>query len=219
MRRTKEQTELTRQTILDAAADLFMLEGFRGASLNQIAASAGVTRGAIHFHFTDRLGLLFALAERELAVLIELLVRVERDSPDPLGDLAQTCEAILVMLDQQPKRRTIVRALLVADARIRSKVGMVAFEQSIFEVEHAIFSAAESSGELAAPWTRSSATAALHSLMRGIITTWSPQYVPLVPDGVAAARALVDTFGKRRNSAARRRREFLETVLSRPRRD
>lgn len=54
MRRTKEDALFTRQKILSAAFDVFLQEGFDGASLEQICKAAGVTRGAAYWHFKNK---------------------------------------------------------------------------------------------------------------------------------------------------------------------
>ncbi len=51
MRRTKEEAEVTRQRLLKAALDVFSRKGYADTRLEDIAAEAGVTRGAIYHHF------------------------------------------------------------------------------------------------------------------------------------------------------------------------
>jgi TetR/AcrR family acrAB operon transcriptional repressor len=54
MRRTKEQAALTRQQILNAALSVFGSKGYSAATLEDIAQAAGVTRGAIYWHFENK---------------------------------------------------------------------------------------------------------------------------------------------------------------------
>src|ERR1700687_3928718 len=42
------------QVLIDAAMDLFASYGYRGTSLARIARAAGVTKGALYWHFTDK---------------------------------------------------------------------------------------------------------------------------------------------------------------------
>ena len=63
-RRTKEEAEATRTRLLDAALQVFNEKGVAGASLAEVAAVAGVTRGAIYWHFRDKPALLDALIQR-----------------------------------------------------------------------------------------------------------------------------------------------------------
>lgn len=62
-RKTKEDAEKTRQSILNAAFDVFTQKGFVRTTLSDIAAAASVTRGAIYWHFRDKIDLFIALSE------------------------------------------------------------------------------------------------------------------------------------------------------------
>ena len=53
MRRTKSEAEQTRNSILDAALTLFDEQGYTQTTLSSIARQAGVTRGAIYWHFAS----------------------------------------------------------------------------------------------------------------------------------------------------------------------
>ena len=53
-RRTKEDAEKTRKAILVAALDIISEKGLANTSLDQIANQAGVTRGAIYWHFKNK---------------------------------------------------------------------------------------------------------------------------------------------------------------------
>lgn len=58
MRRTAEQAQETRIALLNAGLITFKERGWKGATFQEIASRAGVTRGAIHHHFTNKRGLL-----------------------------------------------------------------------------------------------------------------------------------------------------------------
>lgn len=60
-RKTKQQAEETRQEILDAAIKTFSERGVSATSLADIAKSAGVTRGAIYWHFKNKVDLFHQL--------------------------------------------------------------------------------------------------------------------------------------------------------------
>jgi AcrR family transcriptional regulator len=57
----QERAERTRTAILDAAAEVIEQRGFAGASLSDILARAGVTKGALYFHFSSKDELAHAL--------------------------------------------------------------------------------------------------------------------------------------------------------------
>ena len=63
-RRTKEEAQATRSHILDTAELVFEQRGVSGTSLAEIAKAAGLTRGAIYWHFHDKADLFNAMMER-----------------------------------------------------------------------------------------------------------------------------------------------------------
>jgi AcrR family transcriptional regulator len=54
------------QVLVNAAMDLFASYGYRGTSLARIAKAAGVTKGALYWHFTDKEDFFLAVADRVL---------------------------------------------------------------------------------------------------------------------------------------------------------
>src|SRR3990167_761132 len=64
VRRTKDEAQATRERLLDTAEDGFLARGLSRSSLQDIAAAAGLTRGAIYWHFADKLALFDAMMTR-----------------------------------------------------------------------------------------------------------------------------------------------------------
>jgi AcrR family transcriptional regulator len=56
--------ERTRSLLLDAAEEVFAEKGFTTATLDDIAHSAGYTKGAIYKHFATKEGLFLAVSDR-----------------------------------------------------------------------------------------------------------------------------------------------------------
>ncbi|MEV8125929.1 ScbR family autoregulator-binding transcription factor [Streptomyces sp. NPDC085944] len=59
------RAEQTRATIIGAAADLFDRHGYESTSLSEIVAHAGVTKGALYFHFAAKDDLAHAIMEMQ----------------------------------------------------------------------------------------------------------------------------------------------------------
>ncbi|MFI9345032.1 ScbR family autoregulator-binding transcription factor [Streptomyces sp. NPDC052773] len=57
----QERAIRTRNALINAAAELFDRDGFEVASLATISAKAGVSSGALHFHFANKAALLDAV--------------------------------------------------------------------------------------------------------------------------------------------------------------
>ena len=63
-RKTKEEAQETRNAILDAAEVVFQERGVSRTSLDEIAKAAGVTRGAVYWHFANKVDLFDAMFQR-----------------------------------------------------------------------------------------------------------------------------------------------------------
>jgi TetR/AcrR family acrAB operon transcriptional repressor len=86
-RRTKEESAQTRQRIIAAARGTFLQRGMTGTTLEHVAESAGVTRGAIYWHFANKKALFDAMrSEVSLPMLDRTdVAQLERARNDPLG--------------------------------------------------------------------------------------------------------------------------------------
>ncbi|MBD3641787.1 MAG: TetR family transcriptional regulator [Marinobacter sp.] len=74
MRRTKEEAEKTRQTVLEAALKLFSRDGYSLTTLSRIAKEAGCSRGPIYWHFESKDDLyeaVLAYSQEPLEALVE----------------------------------------------------------------------------------------------------------------------------------------------------
>lgn len=80
-RRTKEDALATRTALLDAAERVFLQRGVTRTSLADIAQVAGVTRGALYWHFKDKAALFGAMMDR-----VTLPLEIDLDSLGVLGD-------------------------------------------------------------------------------------------------------------------------------------
>src|SRR6478736_6332364 len=65
--RRAERAGRTRTELLDAAARAFARQGYEGASLGDIAADAGYTKGAVYAHFGSKHELFLEVARRQIA--------------------------------------------------------------------------------------------------------------------------------------------------------
>jgi TetR/AcrR family acrAB operon transcriptional repressor len=107
-RRTKEEAAATRDSILDAAEKLFVQQGVSRTTLQHIATEAGVTRGAIYWHFDDKGALFNAMMERGILPLEgELQVLDQKESSDPLADLRNYMLAVLRRTVEDPGARRV----------------------------------------------------------------------------------------------------------------
>jgi TetR/AcrR family acrAB operon transcriptional repressor len=114
VRRTKEEALQTRHRILDAAEQVFFDKGVSRTSLADIAAQAGVTRGAIYWHFENKGDLFTAMFDRVLLPLDELGAHPEDGADDdPLARLAGLLKWCLQAASSDPRRRRVFDILFL----------------------------------------------------------------------------------------------------------
>jgi TetR/AcrR family acrAB operon transcriptional repressor len=70
-RKTKEDAEKTRKDIIDSARAVFHQCGVSRSTLDKIAKEAGVTRGAVYWHFKDKAELFFAMRDDVFAPMAQ----------------------------------------------------------------------------------------------------------------------------------------------------
>lgn len=85
-RRTKEEAEQTRDSLLRVAEKLFLEKGVAKTSLVDIAKAAGVTRGAVYWHFEDKEALFTAMHE-QVKLPFDLLLEEAIAKDDPVEAL------------------------------------------------------------------------------------------------------------------------------------
>jgi AcrR family transcriptional regulator len=86
-RRQAERSDTTRRAILDAARDLMADQGYEHTRIEQIAERAGVSKGALYYHYRDKVEVLAAVYEDLARQVTERLVRATKPGADPIDAL------------------------------------------------------------------------------------------------------------------------------------
>ena len=73
---------MTRQHLLDAAAVVFARHGFHGATLDEVASTAGFTKGAVYSNFKNKDDLFVALLDDRITRQLALVSDVLEGAPD-----------------------------------------------------------------------------------------------------------------------------------------
>jgi AcrR family transcriptional regulator len=102
----QERAARTRQALVRAAAEVFAQDGFVLASLNSISKKAGVSNGALHFHFESKQVLARAVEDEAAAVVRAIAAPARAGGPEPLQRLIDATHALMGRLDQD----VVVRA-------------------------------------------------------------------------------------------------------------
>lgn len=111
-RKTKQQALETRQHILDVALRLFSKQGVSSTSLAEIAKAAGVTRGAIYWHFKNKSDLFSEIWQLSESTISDLETEYRAKFPDdPLSVLRELLVYILEATVLDERRRLMMEIL------------------------------------------------------------------------------------------------------------
>ncbi len=82
-RARRPRREEVRRRLLDAATEVFTRQGIDGASLDDVAAAAGLTKGAIYSNFAGKDGLIYALMDAHIAQRERAVTQLLAGANDP----------------------------------------------------------------------------------------------------------------------------------------
>jgi len=173
-RKTKDEAEKTRDAILNAAEKVFHQYGVTRTSLEQIAAAAGVTRGAVYWHFKDKIEICEAMMMRVFLPHEDMLEELAASpSAMPLKDLKHSCLHALKLMAHDKRRQNVCTILFL---RCEYTEGMesimlrrTACKNRMLFLSEKLLTHAKKLKMLAPEWTPHKAAVALHALVTGLI--------------------------------------------------
>jgi TetR/AcrR family acrAB operon transcriptional repressor len=178
VRRTKEEAEVTRNQLLDAAETVFNEKGVARTSLAEIAQAAGLTRGAVYWHFKNKADVFHAMLERVKMPIDEMIDQLSVEQvTTPLAFLQNGAVTVLKQVATDEKTRRVFDIVRhkcelveeMAEARDRqmeSRAGCLDhIEQSIQAAIDQDFLPKNLNAHIAA--------IGLHALIDGLIANWT----------------------------------------------
>ena len=121
-RRTRAETkETTHRLLLDAAQKAFTRVGYQGATLDDIAAAAGFTKGAVYAHFRNK-----------EALFLELLA-------DGMKRNIESAEELVVLLAENPERLDDELGAWIDEFDATNSVPLLALEMDLESRRNASF--------------------------------------------------------------------------------
>ncbi|EKT62967.1 TetR/AcrR family transcriptional regulator [Providencia burhodogranariea] len=107
-RRTRAEMEETRATLLTTARDYFSRLGYAETSMDDLTASANLTRGALYHHFGDKKGLLAAVVEQIDAEMDSRLQVISNNAQNPWSGFCERCHSYLKMAIEPEYQRIVL---------------------------------------------------------------------------------------------------------------
>ena len=194
-RRTKEDAAITREHLLDAAERIFRENGVTRTSLAEIAACAGVTRGAVYWHFKDKAALFTAMCDRATLPLDTMLEAARgKVTDDPLGALRLLMAGALLHLARDGRTHAVFE-ILFNKTEMAGELGAVVNRRDrercdcILVVENLVEQAV-ACGALPGDTDVPLASQLINACMSGLMREWVSD--PQAFDLAATAPAIVD---------------------------
>ncbi|MBV7431466.1 MULTISPECIES: TetR family transcriptional regulator [unclassified Acidovorax] len=176
-RRTKEDAIATRNSLIDAAEQVFREKGVSRASLSDIAQAAGATRGAIYWHFKDKVDLFSAMMDRVTLPLEQGYGEFECSTcPDPVQRLRAVMALVLRSVASDERTRRVFEIALYKVEYVSELVGVrdrhVAASDGFTRQLARDFELAAQLQGVVLPMTPMEAAVGLHALFDGLIRNW-----------------------------------------------
>lgn len=114
VRKTKEEAEKTRQDIIAAARRVFHQHGVVRSTLDKIAKEAGVTRGAVYWHFENKADLFFAMREDVFEPMTERTdaILLSSSYANPLDAIEEAIKEFFRILEECPVLREVFEIMI-----------------------------------------------------------------------------------------------------------
>ena len=100
------EAEGMRERILTEAASRFVIHGYNGISMREIAEACGISKAALYYHFKDKEDLILAILDRYLVIMDRLIRDCRLQGGTARQQLAGVVKAIF---SQAPAQRSIIR--------------------------------------------------------------------------------------------------------------
>ncbi|KNC07517.1 transcriptional regulator [Klebsiella sp. RIT-PI-d] len=175
-KKTKAEALKTRQMLIDSAIEQFALNGVGNTTLTDIADAAGVTRGAVYWHFTSKTDIFNAIWEQQ-APLRDIIYYQTKENADanPLMHLRNQFVIALQFIAVDPRLRALMQILyhrcefiddMMPEEDIRTKIG--------FSHEHVrkVLNEAIIAGVLSKNVDINLLLIMLHGFLSGVIKNW-----------------------------------------------
>ena len=176
MKRTKEAAEITRQQILKAALRVFSSKGYSDTRLEDVAQEAGVTRGAIYWHFENKEDLYLQFTEQLFEKYQRQIHQALAIDGSPLTKIRNLLKELFIMLEDDEEFRANYTMSLFGTTmtnKMRDQLNrFVAFMGKLGQTLGNLIQEGIEAGEVDPATNPFVAAVALVSYINGVETTW-----------------------------------------------
>lgn len=176
-RRTKQDAQATRDHLLDTAELVFQRRGVSRTSLNELATAAGVTRGAIYWHFQDKADLFNAMLSRvTLPMEASLDGCSDIDAADVLAQLRAAFAGVFDKVVNDPQVRRVFEIAIHKVEYVDELSGVrdrhLAVRNGCLDSVGRALAIAAERGQIGSSLPPQAAAIGLHALIDGLVQNW-----------------------------------------------
>jgi len=193
--RSRVDGEVTRSNLINAARAVFQRVGVNGCGLDLIANEAGVTRGAVYWHFANKADLFFAMLQQVRVTLVRLLDGEAADefAEDPLARLERQLQGVFRTLQRDVAAREVLEILLfrceyVGPFAVVQDTLRLVRQECVARIAQA-YVQAEARGQLRAGLTPQAAARDTFHFVSSLLENWLADPASCSPEAVDGAIA------------------------------
>lgn len=198
-RKTKQQALETRNQIIDAAIERFSEYGVSKTSLADIADTAGVTRGAIYWHFKNKADLLNEIWSQSESGLEDLELEYQSKYPfDPLSVMSSMISAVLQATVRDARRRALMEIIFHKCEFVGEMTTLQKMQQTLYlecyEKIEAVIRQCIAAGQLPSDLDTRCAAVVMRGYITGLMENWlfMPESFNLAADAPQLVEILID---------------------------
>ncbi|WES68940.1 acrEF/envCD operon transcriptional regulator [Superficieibacter sp. HKU1] len=175
-RKTKAEALKTRQMLIESAIEQFARNGVANTTLTDIADAAGVTRGAVYWHFTSKIDIFNAIWEQQAPLRDIIYHQTKEDIHDnPLIHLRNQFVIALQYIAADNRLRALMQILyhrcefiddMMPEEEIRKKIGFS------YENVRRVLKESIAAGVLPTDININIVLVMLHGFFSGVIKNW-----------------------------------------------
>jgi TetR/AcrR family acrAB operon transcriptional repressor len=176
-RKTKEDALATRELLLDAAERVFHRRGVSRTTLQEIAQDAGLTRGAIYWHFANKAELFLAMMDRvALPMMARMSAITPADEERPLEKIRRNTAAALHQIAHDAQSRRVFEIAMqkveFVDELKSLQARKLAGRKDSMDDLHRLLCLAQEKGQIRPGMDLRAASVGLYALVGGLYYNW-----------------------------------------------
>ena len=167
MKKTKEEAEKTKERIFQAGLKVFSRRGYTAATLNDVAEEAGISRGAIYWHYKNKEVFFHEVAERLETYYDEMVESITKSTKPFLERIREAVVELLTRFNEDGEWKRmeefVLRSLLNHGAPDTTAIQREWERRPLRLIREAV-----ESGEIYGEWHEDSALLAIDSCITGL---------------------------------------------------